>query len=307
MDERKYEDALKRAKELLDDMDKGDYFASKADIENIFPELKENESKDEKIRKAIIAYISHGQHCGVSNKDMIAWLEKQGEQNSVFTMPPFKAENFYVSKVDGKIHDMTYNPTDKVEQKIKVGDWVVKGDTIAQILDIQKQYYVGIDINGKDFTLSKFLNDDEIHLWTIQDAKDGDVLVASDDSIFLFAGVDDCACKYYVALTTDNYLNINKEAKGGYWETSRAVYPATKEQRDLLFQKMKDAGYEWDAGKKELKKIEQKIFNVELLILVLRKYLYTYGNETNTYVRSKEDHIDLSKLINKIKTDLNID
>ena len=30
--------------------------------------------------------------------------------------------------------------------------------------------------------------------------------------------------------------------------------PATKEQRDLLFAKMKEAGYEWDADKKELKK-----------------------------------------------------
>jgi hypothetical protein len=34
--------------------------------------------------------------------------------------------------------------------------------------------------------------------------------------------------------------------------------PATKGQRDLLFQKIHDAGYEWDADKKELKKIEQK-------------------------------------------------
>ena len=35
------------------------------------------------------------------------WLEKQGEQKSVLD---FKASNWYVSKVDGKIHDMTYNP-----------------------------------------------------------------------------------------------------------------------------------------------------------------------------------------------------
>ena len=34
--------------------------------------------------------------------------------------------------------------------------------------------------------------------------------------------------------------------------------PATKEQCDILFQKMKEACYEWDAKKKELKKIEQK-------------------------------------------------
>ena len=33
--------------------------------------------------------------------------------------------------------------------------------------------------------------------------------------------------------------------------------PVTKEQRDLLFQKMNEAGYEWDAENKELKKIEQ--------------------------------------------------
>ena len=35
--------------------------------------------------------------------------------------------------------------------------------------------------------------------------------------------------------------------------------PATKEQCDLLFSKMKEAGYEWDDENKELKKIEQKL------------------------------------------------
>ncbi len=36
------------------------------------------------------------------------------------------------------------------------------------------------------------------------------------------------------------------------------VKPATKEQRDTLFAKMEEAGYEWDADRKELKKIEQE-------------------------------------------------
>jgi hypothetical protein len=37
-------------------------------------------------------------------------------------------------------------------------------------------------------------------------------------------------------------------------DVSRDDYaPATKEQRDLLFHKMKEAGYEWNAEKKELK------------------------------------------------------
>ena len=34
--------------------------------------------------------------------------------------------------------------------------------------------------------------------------------------------------------------------------------PATKEQRELLFKVMYDAGYVWDAEKKELREIEQK-------------------------------------------------
>ena len=36
------------------------------------------------------------------------------------------------------------------------------------------------------------------------------------------------------------------------------IYSATKEQCDLLFQKMKEAGYEWNDEKKELKKVEQE-------------------------------------------------
>ena len=35
--------------------------------------------------------------------------------------------------------------------------------------------------------------------------------------------------------------------------------PATKEQRDLLFQKMREAGYEWNEEKKELRKIEKQV------------------------------------------------
>ena len=41
------------------------------------------------------------------------------------------------------------------------------------------------------------------------------------------------------------------------WWADGNIFPATKEQCDFLFQEMKEAGYEWDAEKKELKKIEQ--------------------------------------------------
>jgi hypothetical protein len=41
------------------------------------------------------------------------------------------------------------------------------------------------------------------------------------------------------------------------------LIPATKEQRNLLFQKMKEAGYEWDVERKELKKIVDEEYNGE--------------------------------------------
>lgn len=78
--EKKYKDALERAKGLLEGMDEGDYLASSEDIENIFPELAESE--DERIRKELIAIYSVGAKVNaktgdISDKDIVAWLEKQ--------------------------------------------------------------------------------------------------------------------------------------------------------------------------------------------------------------------------------------
>ena len=57
----------------------------KEKLEEIFPELKE--SNDENIRKAIMACCSdHGhkyQYTGITAQDMLYWLEKQGEQNTL--------------------------------------------------------------------------------------------------------------------------------------------------------------------------------------------------------------------------------
>lgn len=47
-------------------------------------------------------------------------------------------------------------------------------------------------------------------------------------------------------------------------EDKKDIHPATKEQRDILFQKMHKAGYEWDAEKKELKEIEQKPLDIDI-------------------------------------------
>lgn len=52
--------------------------------------------------------------------------------------------------------------------------------------------------------------------------------------------------KFHVQFPYENYGFVSE----------MSLVPATKEQCDLLFQKMKEAGYEWDTEKKELKMIE---------------------------------------------------
>ena len=249
-------------------------------LEYLFPELKEPE--DEKIRKTIIRFFKDQYSNETEMYDgsvtvgkAIAWLEKQGEQKNKINSYKFTCEDILALECSMKTAKITkggdelykilvplYNkihnayldelqgeqkPVDKVEPKFKVGDWIANDYCVGKVMALTDDAYLLDSEQGIPFSYEH-----NAHLWTIQDANDGDVLVSSDGSIFLFAGVVDSACKYYVALTTDNYIKINKEEKGGYWETSRAVYPATKEQCDLLFKKMKEKGYEWDAEKKKL-------------------------------------------------------
>lgn len=138
----KYNKAREKAREL---MDKG-YDVL---MPEIFPEL--NESEDERIRKAIIAYINHGQHCGVSNADMLAWLEKQDEKKRIFN-----ADDWYVSEVDGKIHnakfiekqdgvenDMTVNLTKKDIIHLLRGVYNLDYETIFKLEKMGLGSYIG--------------------------------------------------------------------------------------------------------------------------------------------------------------------
>lgn len=81
-----YDEALKEAVIAHKDEDRH----LKATLERIFPELRESVSEDENIKKSLIILLQHfckgykvpGLDFPVSYKDMLAWLEKQGEQTS---------------------------------------------------------------------------------------------------------------------------------------------------------------------------------------------------------------------------------
>ena len=70
----------------------------KAFIEDIFPELKmDKESEDERVRKAVFNFFNRGAKCGeqtngVYDKDILAWLEKQGNTN-IFDVPKISIKN----------------------------------------------------------------------------------------------------------------------------------------------------------------------------------------------------------------------
>lgn len=79
----KYNEALERAKGVIEQNPLMEYL--KKGIEYIFPELKESE--DERIRKALIRFHKSTIDVdGIKGEDILAWLEKQGEQKPAFEM-----------------------------------------------------------------------------------------------------------------------------------------------------------------------------------------------------------------------------
>lgn len=161
-----------------------------------------------------------GVRCGKS------WFEKKGEKKSA----------------------------DKVEPKFNIGDWITDGHCTCQITFVDSRYWYSETCvlgNTKDI-------DKTFHLWTVADAKTGNVLACDGKYgqaigivkkyIGKYGGCDKCF---------ETYCFVDWEGifRVGEYMGSRNIHPATKEQREALLSMMKEKGYEWDVEKKELKKI----------------------------------------------------
>jgi len=202
-------------------------------------------------------------------KDILHWLEKQGEKKDYYTKQELIDMGFSftlngdIVTPDKMMEDMKKylawkEKHDEQKQadtpKFKVRDWILNDVCFPmQIASIRDGMYVFTD--GSAISVS--FVDENYHLWTIADAMDGDVLVSKDNRPFIFTGEFDVQYDNPTA-----YCGINSSDKfitgmGSHWTLKNGIKPATKEQRDLLFSKMKEAGCEWDSEKKELKKIEQ--------------------------------------------------
>ena len=214
--------------------------------------------------------------------EAIAWLEKQGEQKHA----------------------------DKVEPKFKVGDWVVNKYGVVWHIDSfdKKNYQVS---NGNEYNYFPISKQDEMHLWTIQDAKDGDVLVCKGDiknsngikyeRICLFKNLDNA---FFTLTRTSNGIegydiNVNIDYPDN-------TVPATKEQKEILFMAMADARYTFDFEKKELRKIEQK--QDTIIRINPSEYINDMGgngcylkNTVQVSTWSEEDVLAIERIIDTIQ------
>lgn len=230
-------------------------------MEEIFPEL--HESEGEMIRKEIIQSIKD--NMVVIHKDKcIAWLEKVGEDNKflksikvgdILTKSPdgilinlgqsdrvlehhdkFKASDWYVSKVDGKIHNIYYSD-DKVEPTFKVGDWIIRytewfEHNVYLITDIC-DYYGCTDKKGARITLTANDVHKNFRLWNILDAEEGEIL-ANDNVICVYKE----RVSEHLIKVTINY-SIKEDVETHYDTIGDSdLHPATKSQRDFFISKI---------------------------------------------------------------------
>ena len=65
--------------------------------------------------------------------------------------------------------------------------------------------------------------------------------------IVIFKSLNEFGVEGYGTTFKNNKLAFMQDVPYYSKTWSRYLYPATKEQRDLLFQKIHEAGYEWDS------------------------------------------------------------
>ena len=208
----------------------------------------------------------------IIDSDVLAWMELS-DLDAQGVQKPTSDIKYKVS-VDGSLSIVNDKPFDYEKATITQKDFAPINDTDEEIVNavkdtsvldmVEPKFKVGDWIvNNYDGTVGKIarIHDDntgfekDYHLWTIQDAKDGDVLYSLDSyQPFIYK-----ERKPFEQATA--HCGINKYGKFFVWNTKDCIItldkyiPATKEQRDQLEKAMFDAGYKWNKEKLKLEKI----------------------------------------------------
>ena len=144
----------------------------------------------------------------------------------------------------------------KVEPKFNVGNWAVsrldgKARQISEVhCDEYNKYYI---VEGNEYNIEEY--DRLHHFWTIEDAKDGDILACRNGWTCIFKRLNDNVFSSHCFIDSGGWF-CEDGGQAHTLEKSINIHPATKAQRELLFTKMKESGHEWDVDKKEIIKNE---------------------------------------------------
>lgn len=329
--EKAYKEALTKSKEFYELCKKCGAKDTKEFLEDVFPELKDSE--DERIKKEIIGFLKLPHPLFVGKRyqeDWISWLEKQGKiieeyENKLDRCTCESFNKGYKSAIEKqgeqkyddtycKQHCKGYQETGKCfadgeckakrdsknlsdnKVKFKVGDWIITDKNHIWCVDEDSSstgyLYRLVGINGKVEVAECEIVEEHSHLWTIQDAKDGNVLVDHLNNILIYQEPSTTTHFHshcYCHQPTSSFI-----ADEGSHEIKDA-YPANKEQRDLLFQKMSEKGYEWDDEKKELKRHNTPRFKVGDWII------HTGENEMKA-IRQITDITDTSYILDNVES-----
>jgi len=234
-------------------------------IEPIFPELAESE--DERIRKFLTKCVKENMFVksfmadGFDKDEVLAWLEKQ-------CTPAKLSEEEQNRFAKGVLTSCAISFVDYLDAHKYKGKMCVSN---GECEDIENAFHNAMwDRLHRYYCKYIEKQGEQKPIESMPEFKEGDILYNKDsyasDSIFIFKGMSDKTNAYLCYARLYNKKDFTVYSKED-WDEGVGVYggefyPATKEQRDLLFQKMKEAGYEWNAEKKELNKIVTPIFNI---------------------------------------------
>ena len=214
-----------------------------------------------------------------SDGECIIFPSKEQRDWSKFTAPWLKNERYNPSVLSNSSNTgkNEQKSDDKVEPKFKVGNWYQCTKSFygkGVIFTKNTAYYCAQkgclqDEYGCHIAIVKDLYDN-FKLWTIQDAKDGDVLANDHHILILKELVYDWSSngtpysvKAYCGIKPNGNFEIGKD--NWCFCGTLHIHPATKEQRDVLMKAMNDAGYVWDEKKNELRELIKPKFDPKTL------------------------------------------
>lgn len=221
--------------------------------------------QSENVRKTLISMVKRWNEEAVkedckpdikTSSECIAWLEKQGGPKSI---------NDANEEIFETVKDTSALDID--ESKFKVGDWIV--DEIGwswRVTDVTDTLYIIQNINAYELIPKKELVEKNCRLWNLTiDAKPGDVLVDGENRRpFIFKDI------LYTFHPTRPVAYCGLDASGEFvasqgdeWWTCNIVTPSTPRERDLLFEKMNEAGYVWNEAEKTVKNVGKLISFVD--------------------------------------------